>query len=204
MTRSLAAVVLAAVAASVATADIPPPPPPKGKKYVNVTHEVKVGKDVKGYVFVAQTTTGPGRPTTTSRKVELGEKAVTVVTGGRRNYGVLYAVPEAAAKEYKSDKELYDAVAGKKVKGVHELTFSGTDTLSDTVKGDGVTWTHTITGIDEKGIKTDVKGDGVEKAEPEKKGEKKEAFAAPGYLIGGAAAAVAVALGGLWLVRRKK
>ena len=38
----------------------------------------------------------------------------------------------------------------------------------------------------------------------EKEEKKKLVFAEPGYLIGGIAAAVAVALGGLWLVRRKK
>jgi len=205
MTRFLTAAILAALAVSTASADIAPPPPPKGKKYVSVTHEVKLGKDVKGYVFVAQTTTGPGRPMVSTSKLELGEKAATLTSGGRRNSATLYAVPEAAAKEYKTDKELFDAVTGKKVKGVQTLTVYGSATVNDTVKGDTVTWTYTITGIDDKGMKTDVSGDGYE--EPKKKEEKEEkklTFAEPGYLIGGLAVALCLAFGGLWLVRRKK
>jgi hypothetical protein len=204
MTRFLVAAVLAALAVGTATADIAPPPPPKGKKYVNVTHEVKLGKDVKGYVFVAQTTTGPGRPNVTTSKLDLGEKATTVVSGGRRNSATLFAVPEVAAKEFKTEKELFDAVTGKKVKGVQTLSVYGSATVSDTVKGDSVTWTYTITGIDDKGMKTDVSGDGAEEQKPEKKEEKKLAFAEPGYLIGGLAVAVGIAFGGLWLIRRKK
>lgn len=207
MTRFLAALVMAAVAASVATADLAPPPPPKGKKYVNVTNEVQLGKDVSGWVFVAQTSTGPGRPAVTTSKLDLSEKKATaVVSGGRRNFGTLFAVPEAAAKEYKTDKELLDAVTGNKVKGVQSIRFDGTATVDEKVKGDSVTWTYTITGIDDKGIKTDVAGDGVEKKE-EKKDEKKDkplALDGSGVWVGGIAAALAVTLGGLWLVRRRK
>lgn len=203
--RFLAAILLAAVAASVASADIPPPPPPKGKKYVNVTSEAQLGKDVNvaGWVFVQQTVTGPGRPTFTFSKVELSDKkAVAVVSGGRRNFATLFAVPEAAAKQFKTDKELFAAVEGGKVKGVQKVSFDGTATVSDTVKGETVTWTYTITGIDDKGMKTDVAGDGAEKKDEKK--DKPLAFAEPGYLVGGIAAALAVTFGGLWLVRRRK
>ncbi len=203
MTRFFAALLAASVVAGFAAADIAPPPPPKGKKYVNVTSEVKVNKDVKGYVFVAQTTTGPGRPTVKTSKLDLGEKATTVVTGGRRNYATLFAVPESAAKEFKTEKELLDAVTAKTVKGVQAIDLAGTATVSDAVKGESVTWTYAVTGVDEKGIKTDLSGDGVD----EKKGEPKKPLALldqPGYLVGGIALALGITFGGLWLIRRKK
>lgn len=208
MPRFLAALLAASAVTSFALADIAPPPPPKGKKYVNVTSEVKLGKDVKGYVFVLHQVTGPGAPKTATSKVELSsEKATTVIAGGRRNYAQLFAVPEDKAKEFKTDKDLFDAVTSQKVKGVQLLQFGGTATLSDTVKGDDVTWTYTITGIDEKGIKTDVTGDGSDEDPRAKRAEPKKRlalFEEPSYLIGGVAAAVAVTLGGLWLVRRKR
>ena len=205
MTRRLSALLLAALVAGPAAADLAIPPP-KGKKFVNVTSEVQLGKDVKGYVFVLQEWKGPGRPTSTTTKIDLTDaKATEVIAGGRRNSGALYAVPEAAAKEFKTDKELFDAVTARKVKGVQTLSLPGNTAVSDTVKGDAVRWTYTITGIDDKGIKTDVAGDGVEKKEEKKPGEKKPlALAEPGYLIGGVAAALAVAFGGLWLARRRK
>ena len=46
MSRLLAVLTLAVLGAP-AVADIPPPPPPKGKKYVNVSNEVVLGKDGK-------------------------------------------------------------------------------------------------------------------------------------------------------------
>lgn len=207
MPRLLSALVLLAVA-GIAAADIAPPPPPKGQKYVDVSSEVLLGKDVNvsGWVFVVQEWKGPGRPVSTVSKVELSEKkAVAVSGGGRRTSATLFAVPEAVAKEYKTDKELFAAVEGGKLKGVQKLAFEGSATVTDKVKGDTVTWTHTITGVDDKGIKSKVSGDGKSDA-PDKPGEKpaKPVGFEPGVLIGGMAAALAVCLGGLWLVRRRK
>ena len=153
MNRFLAAVVVAALAASAAVADIPPPPPPKGKKYVTVNNEVVLGKDVTGYVFVQQSVTGPGRPVVTFSKLDLTPgKAKALPAGGRRNYVTLFAVPADAAKEFKTDADLFDALKANKVKGVHNIGFGGTATVSDAVKGDSVKWTTTITAVGEKGI----------------------------------------------------
>ena len=205
--RYLATLAVLATLGGFALADIAPPPPPKGKKYVNVVSEVKLGKDAKvsGYVFLLEQVLYRPAPDATATKVELSaDKATAANAGGRRSYAVLYAVPDDGAKEYKAEKDLLAAVKGKKVKGAHTLAFAGTATVNDTVKGESVTWTYTVTGVDEKGIKTDVKGDG---AEEEKKGEPKKPLALldqPGYLIGGLAVAVGVTFGGLWLLRRKK
>lgn len=205
MTRCLSALLLAAVLAGPAAADLAVPPP-KGKKFVNVTSEVQLGKEVRGYVFVLQEWKGPGRPTSTTTKLDLTDtKATEVLVGGRRNSGTLFAVPESAAREFKTDKELFAAVEGKKVKGVQSLALPGNAAVSDAVKADAVRWTYTITAVDDKGIQSSVAGEGVEKAEEKKPDEKKPlAGIEPGYLIGGIAAALAVTFGGLWLVRRKR
>mgnify|MGYP001806601241 CR=1 FL=1 len=202
--RQLAAlVILTAVAAGFASAD-GLAPPPKGKKFVTVTHEVLAGKDLKGYVFVQQVAQGRfGAYSFTFSKVALDEKkAMTVSVPGARGYASLLAVPEDAAKEFKTDKELFAALEGKKVMGVQSIRFLDLEAVDEKVKESKVTWTYTVTGVDDKGIKTTVSGTGY--AEPKKPGEKEpQAFAEPGYLIGGIAAALAVTLGGLWLVRRR-
>lgn len=198
MNKLLTAFVVALLVASVATADIPPPPPPKGKKYVNVSSEVVLGKDVTGYVFVTQVNTFPGAPKPTFAKVELtAAKAVAMPPGGRRTSVNLIAVPQDAAKAFKTDDELFDALGANKVKGTHRVGFGGTATVSDTIKGDSVKWTYTVTAIDDKGMKTKVEGDGYEVP---KKGKEP---APPGASwVAGGAAALAVTLGGLWLVGR--
>lgn len=205
--RQFVALAVVTVVAGFASADglIPPP---KGKKFVSVSYDVSVSKDVKGYVFVIATISGSGRPgsqTTTYGKVELDEKKAAVMPAptGRFGHTALMAVPEDAAKEYKTEKELFDALKEKKVKGVQTLNLSSQGTVDEKVKENKVTWTYTVTGVDDKGMKTTVSGDGYE--EPKKPGEKKPlAFAEPGYLIGGVALALSVTLGGLWLVRRKR
>jgi len=202
--RPFAALAVVAIVAGFAAAD-GLVPPPKGKKFVSASYEVLLGKDVKGYVFVTAATTGgrPGSQRTTYGKVELDEKKAAAMPSPSGRFGTttLIAVPEDAAKEYKTDQELFDALKDKKVKGVQSVRMLKQETVDEKVKGDKVTWTHTVTGIDDKGIKTTVSGDGYE--EP-KKEEKKLALAEPGYLVGGLAAALAVTFGGLWLVRRRK
>lgn len=202
--RPLAVLAVVAVAAGFASAD-GLAPPPKGKKFVTVTHEVLSSKDVTGYVFVQQVAQGRfGSYSSTFSKVSLDEKkAMTVPVPAANGYATLLAVPEDAAKEYKTDKELFAALEGKKVKGVQSIRFLHQETVDEKVKENKVTWAYTVTGVDDKGIKTTVSGEGYE--EPKKRGEKEpQAFAEPGYLIGGVAVAVAVAFGGVWLVRRRK
>jgi hypothetical protein len=203
--RFVASLFVLAVAVGVASAD-GLVPPPKGKKYVSVTGEVLAGKGVKGYVFVQRTASGGGRPgtspTLTFGKVVLDEKKAWAVPAAVGKFGSvsLLAVPEDAAKEYKTDEELFDALEKKAVKGVQQLAFTSRATVDEKVKGNKVTWTWTVTGVDEKGIQATVSGDGYE--DPKK--DKPLAFSEPGYLVGGIAAALAVTFGGLWLVRRRR
>ena len=121
MRRVLSVLVLAAFV-GVAVADIPPPPPPKGKKYVSVSNEVVLGKDVSGYVFVKQVNMIPGGGKTYS-KVELTSKPTAIPEPARRTYVTLFAVPQDAAKDFKTDKDLFDAVGRQKGEGrfLHRL-----------------------------------------------------------------------------------
>lgn len=195
--------------ASVALADIPIPPPAKDEKDVSVTSEVLLGKGVSGWVFVQAVGHGPGAPRWNYERVELSEKtAKGMANNARYTYVRLIAVPEAAVKEFKTDKDLFAALEKQSVKGVHEASVGGGTTRmkKSEVKGDSLTRKYTITAIDPKeGIKTSLVTEGLVDEKPKKPEEKKPlAFAEPGYLIGGIAAAVSVTLGGMWLVRRRK
>jgi hypothetical protein len=217
MRRVLSVLVLAAFA-GVAVADVPPPPPPKGKKYVSVNNEVLLGKDVSGYVFVKQVTSFPGMPKPSYEKLELNAtKPTAIPEGGRRTYVTLYAVPQDAAKEFKSTEELGKALSAKKVKGAFSVGFTSTATVSDKIKGDSVKWTTTIAAIDDKGIKKKVEGDGFEEPKPKapknpKDGPDDEDDAPAttaqtprgGVWVAGLAAFAALTLGGFWLVGRTR
>lgn len=214
--RKILALLMLGAFAAVAVADIPPPPPPKGKKYIAVSNEVVLGKDVSGYVFVQQVGMGFGDTRFSYEKLELtAAKAKAMAAGGRRTFVNLYAVPQDTAKEFATDAELFDAIGKNKAKGAHRLDFQSTATVSDTIKGESVKWTYTITGIDAKtGIKTNVEGEGYEEPKKNKKGGKDSpededdsdapAAAAPrgGMWIAGLAAFGALMLGGFWVAGR--
>lgn len=181
-----------------------PPPRVKGKKWVKVDVEVQLGKNVTGYVFYEEglrlDLKGPF--ILPFRKVELSEKKPTAIPSDvERRYTSLFAVPESAVREYKTEAGLREAIGKQLVKGVQSVDLAGVATIDENSKSDSVKWTYTITDIDEKdGIKVKITGEGYE--EPKEK--KPLALSEPGYLIGGIAAAVAVTLGGLWLIRRRK
>jgi hypothetical protein len=205
MNRTGPALVVVLLLANAAAADIPPPPPPQGKKYVDVSSEVVLGKGVTGYVFVEHVGQGPGRPMFFYHRVELSEKQSLTLPGGRRSYATLYAVPEAAAKEFKTDKDLFDALDANKVKGTFTIGFVGSATVSKKVKGDSVKWTYTITGIDAKdGITTKVEGDGYDE-KPDRPSEKNPlAMTGPASCAAGVIAVVGLMFGGMWLVGRAR
>ena len=212
----LLAVLTVGLVAGTAVADIPPPPPPKGKKYVSVNNEVVLAKDVTGYVFVQEVFTFPGRPTPSYDKFELtAGKAKATAEGGRRTSVALIAVPEAAAKEFKTDADLIAAIQANKVMGTHRMAFASIATVPDTVKGDSVKWTVTVTAIGAKGIKAKIEGVGSEpvdkpkkdgKDSPEEDDSDDPAAHAPrgGTWVAGVAAALAVTLGGFWLAGRTR
>ena len=164
--------------------------------------EAALAKDVTGYTFVTQVTEfrpAPAKPK--YAKVALaGDKAVAMPAAGRRAFVALIAVPQDAAREFKSDDDLFAALEAKKVKGAQAFGFPSTATVADSVKGDPVKWTYTITGVDEKGIRTRVEGEGADK-QLEKKGKGPAPVSA--WMAGGALA-LALTLGGLWLAGRAR
>lgn len=210
MSRLLLALVAGLVVADAVRADIPPPPPPKGKKYADVSNEVKLDKDVSGYVFVTQVSTFPNRTNTFAKPELSATKAVAMPAGARRTYVELLAVPQDAAKEFKTDAELFDALKDNKVKGVHRIGFNNTATVADTIKDKSVKWTTTVTAVNKDGIKTKVEGEGYEppakKGGPGEEGEEAPTARAPrgGVWVAGVAAFAAVTLGGFWLVGRAR
>lgn len=200
MFRSAFALGLVLASAGVALADVPPPPPPKGFKYISVVNELVVAKGVSGYVFVQQVTTYRPAPVNSYSKIEPKEgKALAIPPGGRRVYVQVYAVPADAAKEFKAEQDLFDALEKKKVKGAHSFEFTGTATVPDSIKGETVKWTTTVTAIGEKGVEKKVEGEGYGQ---EPKGKRPQAQAGP--VVAGALAALALALGGAWLVGRTR
>ncbi|MDY3556918.1 hypothetical protein R5W24_006092 [Gemmata sp. JC717] len=204
MKKLIPALVAALLLANAAAADVPPPPPPKGKKYVSVTNEVVLGKDVTGYVFVQQVSSGFGAPQFAHEKLELtAGQAKAVDAGGRRSFVSLFAVPQDVAKGFKTDAELFEALKANKVKGAHRLNFASTATVSNQVKGKSVKWTHTVAAIDAKtGVKVKVEGEGYE--EP-KTNPKKEGSAVPFKgVAAGLAVTAGVLLGGFWLAGRAR
>lgn len=197
--------------AGVATADIPPPPLEKDEKEVGVTKEVKLGKDMTGFVFVERYGARAPRGEQVYGKVKLSEEKAHRVGLDTS----LFAVREVDAKAFKTDWELIAALENDKLKLI-PVGIGGGYTMrvkKADIDDDSLTLTYTITGIDEKG-KVTVKREGKHTElftedgawRPKKKEEPKKplAFAEPGTLIGGIAVALAVTLGGLWLVRRRK
>lgn len=195
-----------AMVAGMAWADLPIPPLEKDEKEVSVTSEVLLGKDVTGYVFVQKVGQGPGAPQYSYEKVELSQKTPkAMANNGRYTYVSLVAVPEDAAKEFKTDKDLFAALEARRVKGVHEVSLGGgtVRVKKAAVKENALTETYTITAIDAKeGIKTSKNGGLPD--EPKKDEKKPLALSEPGTFVGGFAAALSITLGGLWLVRRRK
>jgi hypothetical protein len=211
--NKLLALLTVGLIAGVAVADVPPPPPPKGQKYVSVSNEVVLAKDVTGYVFVQQTVSFPGGGSNAKKLTLSADKATAIAAGGRRMAVNLVAVPEDAAKEFKTDDELFDAIKAKKVKGAQSLGFNNTVTVSDKVNGNSVKWTYTITAIDAKGIKTKIEGEGYEapatkpaKDSPEDDADTPTVAQTPrgGTWVAGLAAFAAIMLGGMWLAGRTR
>lgn len=201
--RFLSALLVSAAVVGVASADIAIPPP-KGKKFVPVSSTVKLEKEVKGYTLYTRAI-APGQWGAMPTKFEPGtEKATAVPEWGSRTMG-LYAIPDELAAKITTADQFNKAMQDKK-SGILIHEFPAQETVGEKDERKKIEKEFVIKSVDAKGgIKVeDVKGDKKEETKPEKKEEKKEVFAEPGYLIGGAAAALAVAFGGLWLVRRKK
>jgi len=199
MSRFVLAVTVAVAAATAAVADLGPPP---GQKYVPVTTTVKLEKSFPDHAFYI---VGFGPGATPLTKVELDPTKATKVDAKSRYGGSLYAVPNAIVKEYKTEKELGDALRKEKPPaGVSSLSISNRTTLKMGDKRDAIERVLVISGDEKAGLKIAEEKD-PEKKEPDKDPEEPTAAAPTGsrLLVVGLAAALALVAGGLWAVRRK-
>ena len=200
MTKFALAVAGAVVAVGLARADLGPPP---GSKYVPVVTTVKLEKSFPDHSFYV---VGFGPGATPLTKVELDPAKATKVDAKSRYGGNLYAVPNAVVKEYKTEKELAEAIRKEKPPvGVSSLSIGNRTTLKVSDKRDAIERVLLISAGDEKvGLK--IAEEKPDAKDPEKKDpEGPTATAPPGgrLLVVGLAAALALVAGGLWAVRRK-
>jgi hypothetical protein len=173
-------------------------PPPRGKKYVAVTHSVKLDRDISGYRFFTRPL--GLRNNGEFERIELSaDKAVTLSRPGK--FGIqLVAVPDAVAKKYDTEKELLAALNGK-LEGVASARFERTAFIPEQDERRQVTVEHIITGFDAgKGIQMKDSSD-----MPKSPGKQAPALAPAGVaaVSSGLALTLAFATGGLWLVRRR-
>ncbi len=197
MKRFVIGLVAALVSVALVRADIAVPPP-KGKKFVAVTHSIKLDKDINGYLFFTRPL---GLRNGNFEKIEpSADKAVTLPGGGK--FGLqLLAVPAALAKKYATEKELLTALTDK-LEGVASARFDRTALLPETDARKDLTVEHIITGFDaKKGILM------KENSDAPKAPDKEESASAPtrvGTVVSGLALTAAFATGGLWLGRRRR
>ncbi len=191
------------LSAGVVTADLPPSPKPAGSKTLTGSHMVTLKPDVKGWVFVTSEVLvlsgKKGPPPIIYSRLELSETKAVDLANKR-----LHAIPAESAKAYPKDADLTEALRQGKLEGVRDYFFSApTVEVRTGEKAERPISESVMTDIHEKdGIKVRIKGEGREK--PEDKKKDKPISAEPGGWVGGIAAALAVTLGGLWLMRRKK
>lgn len=173
-------------------------PPPKGKKYAGITNTVKLEKELKGFTLFTRHNAIEWELSVPVPFDVDNDKPVKVPANPRGT--TLYAVPSDLAPKLKTADD-WKAALKDKDNGIVQTWFSTLTELDETDERKGIERAWVIKSIDPKGI---VKEEVKDEKKPEKKGDKPLALAEPGTLIGGLAAAVAITLGGLWLVRRRK
>ncbi len=207
MNRLLALLTVGLVA-GVALADVPPP---KGQKRITIDHKIATDKEIGDYAFY--TLIGRDEPAA----VKFDPKTPIVVKGaGRGGIGriaSLVAVPKNAGKNYGTEKEFLDAIKSGKVDGqvTAKTQLPAFTVVRDTDKREVIVMEHTFEKIDAKeGIvlktKAEPKKDGDKKDSPEEDDSDTPTAQAPrgGVWVAGVAAALAVMLGGLWVVGRTR
>jgi len=206
--RHLALFAVLGFVAGDALADVPPPPPPKGKKYIEVTNSVAVEKSVKGYIFVSQTTSYRPAPVVSQLRVVMSDKLTKMPPGGRRISISLIALPEEEVKKIKGEAAIDEAIKQNKIPGMHRIDFASTDIIEEDYPNKSLAVEYTITEIDaKKGIIATIKRDGkVVEQKTKKAGDKPSddgEQTSTRWPLVGAFSAMAIAMLGLWLVRRR-
>lgn len=225
MFRAVLALGVGLFATSIAIADIGPP---KGVKRVTLDHKITTDVEITDYTFYTVLSAGKGAPKVT--QVKFGPKSPIVIPGGPRGIfgfqGWVVAVPKDAAKTYASNKDFLKAIQDGKVEGsAKTLNLDSFAVVKDTDKRNKIVREHTFDKVDGKMLLLTTKNDDAipEKksgAAPEKKDggkdspdEEEDEAPVPGVTaytprggvwIASAAGALAVMLGGFWLVSRGK
>lgn len=205
MLPRLIVVSLCAIITRQALADLPPSPPPSGKKYVSVSNTVQLAAEMKDYVFVLAHGVGPGPPRYTYQKMNLAvKKPASIPQGGKYHYINMLAVPVAEAEQFKDDKELFAAIAGQKIKGLHQIGFGDQATVDKSFRGESVSRSYTITEIDSKtGIKTTVAGEENEpKTKAVPKSQEQSSLGGIRTILAGCALSGA-AVSAIWIIRKR-
>lgn len=209
MNRFLAVLTLG-LAASVAVADVPPP---KGFKRVTVDHKITTEKDYPDYAFF--TVIGRNRVTPVKLDAKTPIDILAKDRGGRFLTCTLVAVPKDASTHFATEKEFHAAIAAGKVEGevkAKEGFFTQME-VKDTEKRNTIVKEYTLDKIDAKdGIVLVAKKDapkkdsGKDSPDDSPLPDSPSATVAPrgGMWIAGVTAALAVMLGGFWLVGRSK
>lgn len=201
MSRTLAVLVLGALAVSFARADIPPP---KGLKRVNLEHKITTDKEFGDYVLY----TVSGGDKVTAMKLDPKTPATITAGGGRYRTATLVAVPKGADKKYDNEKDFLAAVAKGTVEGMlkAKTTFDAITTVKDTDTRTKIVNEYTLDKIDPKdGIVLTAKKEGKEG--PEEASDGSDAVVASprgGTWIAGLAASLGLLLAGLWLATRNR
>jgi len=160
---------------------------------------------MKDYVFVLAHGVGPGPPRYTYQKMNLAvKKPVGIPQGGRYQYINVIAIPVAEAEQFKDDKELFAAIAGQKIKGVHQMGFGDQATVDKSFRGESVSRSYTITEIDPKtGIKTTVAGEENEpKTKAVPKSQEQSSLGGMRTILAGFALSGA-AVSAIWVIRKR-
>ncbi len=197
MNRTLAVLVLGALAVSVARADIPPP---KGLKRTPLEHKITTEKEYADYAFYAVS----GGDKATAVKLDPKTPATVTAGGGRYRTASLVAVPRGAEKKFDNEKDFLAAVAKGTVEGLlkAKTTFDAITTVKDSDARTKIVKEYTLDKIDSKDgiVLTAKKEEGKDK--PEEDSAEPVVVSRSGIWIAGLAASLGLLLGGLWLVTR--
>lgn len=215
MTRTAAlAFGLGLLATAAARADLAVPPP-AGKKFVRVDYTITAKQSFPDYEFYLQL--GFGTP----KKVDFGPDTPVKIDGNRggvASRATFAALPKGTAAKYADDKAFTDAFRKNKIAGMFTAKQDFNPRVLVDVKDERkeIAETLVVEAIDAKTgfVFTKTKGAGAPppgKAVKDAPGEGTDEAAEPvaayaphgGAMVAGIAAALALALTGLWLARRR-
>ena len=201
MNRFLMTAALAMTTAAVATADLGPRPKGPILKSIPVQNVLKFANEFPNYTFWA-VTVGTDGTNVVPLKAD-GSKPLPL-TMVKTVSAVVYAVPNDVAMTFATPKEFVSAAAAGKLPAgvIASPTFVKAEQVQNNDRRTAIDRVVVVAGGIKAGV-TFAEEDPV-KRDPEDPAPQADARPAPRLFAVGLAAALAVMLGGLWLVRRGK